>query len=167
MTRGSKCVCQTTSPHLWPLSSTCWKEKGFLSNFLSLYISPISSYYIAYPTYPSICYHSIWHYISVCVLKHISPAPTPKYIRSSYAKRPYPWCTEDETLASSDFLRIDLHLSCWRLWMMEFISIGTINITIKATSAMMIFCLKGGGWNATNKIRKSNWINTAEQPLNE
>ena len=146
---------------------------------------PISSYYIEYT---SICYHSIWHYIyihiSVCVLKHISPVLTPKYILSSYTKdwfqalgmgalqcltghqkrRGAMVFPEDETLASLDFLQSDLHLS-WRR-MMKFTSIGTIKNTENISHDLRLkgWWLKKQRTTYVNKFEltylNSHWMRT-------
>lgn len=78
MTCGSKCVCQTTTPHLWPLSSTCSKDNVF---FLQLQATILIIHLFVTTQYDILHIH-----IPVCVLKHISPVLTPKYILSSYTK---------------------------------------------------------------------------------
>ena len=126
----------------------------------------------------------IYIHISVCVLKHISPVLTPKYILSSYTKdwfqalgmgalqcltghqkrRGAMVFPEDETLASLDFLQSDLHLS-WRR-MMKFTSIGTIKNTENISHDLRLkgWWLKKQRTTYVNKFEltylNSHWMRT-------
>ena len=149
LTCGSKCVCQTTTPHPWPLSSTCSKDNVFFptsyrfpANFkllywLYTYLLPLNmTLYI----YTHICVHFEAHlsrsHSKVHIFKlHKRQVSSPWHgcdnrpHKSHQKRRGAMVFPEDETLASLDFLQSDLHLS-WRR-MMKFTSIGTIKNTGK------------------------------------